>query len=154
MGHNSPLFETLKQKYQSVFNLMQQLQVQVLSVNMEGNRLSICGVAPSVTVKNRVWDLIRLIDPGYADLICDLTIVAQHRQQGTALGEAAVAASPSLSGGPDRRRYTVKPGDTLTKLSHQFYGDAHQSMKILDANRDVLSGANTIRPGQELVIPE
>jgi nucleoid-associated protein YgaU len=48
----------------------------------------------------------------------------------------------------------VRPGDTLSKISREFYGDANQYAKIFNANRNVLRDANTISPGQELVIPE
>ena len=60
----------------------------------------------------------------------------------------------SASGGQDQRRYTVKPGDTLYKISSQFYGDSNQYTKIFNANRNTLRDLNTISPGQELVIPE
>ena len=56
--------------------------------------------------------------------------------------------------GPSQRYYTVKAGDTLSKISRQFYGDANQYQKIFDANRSILRDPNTINPGQELVIPE
>jgi nucleoid-associated protein YgaU len=63
-------------------------------------------------------------------------------------------AGASASGGQDQRRYTVKPGDTLSKISREFYGDATQYPKIFNANRNILRDPNTISPGQELVIPE
>ena len=56
--------------------------------------------------------------------------------------------------GPSQRHYTVKAGDTLSKISRQFYGDANQYTKIFDANRSILRDPNSINPGQELVIPE
>jgi LysM domain len=154
MGQNSQAFDNLKQKYQSVLNLMQNLQVQVLNINMEGSKLLIRGIAPSLAAKNRVWDQIKLVDPNYADLICDLGVSEPARQRPAAQGEATMTAGASAAGGQNERRYTVKPGDTLSKISHQFYGDAGQYNKILNANRNLLPDANTIRPGQELVIPE
>ncbi len=53
---------------------MQQLQVQLQNVNMEGTKLFIRAVAPSEDAKNRVWDQIKLIDAAYPDLICDLSV--------------------------------------------------------------------------------
>ena len=48
----------------------------------------------------------------------------------------------------------MKPGDTLSKISKQFYGDANKYMKIFEANRDKLKDPDKIQVGQELVIPE
>jgi nucleoid-associated protein YgaU len=141
-------FERLKQKYQPVLNLMQQLQVKVANINMEGKRLLIRGLAPTADVKNKVWDQIKLIDANNSDLVCDLT-VSQTQQ-----AMPAMSAGAAVSGGQNQRRYTVKPGDTLSKISREFYGDANQYTRIFNANRDVLRDPNTISPGQELLIPE
>ncbi len=49
--------------------------------------------------------------------------------------------------------YTVKHGDTLSKISQHFYGDASKYMDIFYANRDKIEDPNKIQVGQELVIP-
>jgi len=51
------------------------------------------------------------------------------------------------------RRYTVRAGDTLSKISKEFYGNANQYMKIFAANKDKLSDPDKIKAGMELVIP-
>lgn len=51
------------------------------------------------------------------------------------------------------RTYTVASGDTLSKISRQFYNDANQWQRIFDANRDILSNPDRISPGQKLRIP-
>jgi nucleoid-associated protein YgaU len=144
MPQDNQQFERLKQKYQPALNLMQQLQVQLQNINMQGTKLFIRAVAPSTDAKNRVWDQIKLIDAAYSDLICDLTVSQP----------ATMVAGASVSSGQNQRRYTVKPGDTLSRISHQFYGDANEYKKIFDANRSILRDPNTISPGQELVIPD
>jgi LysM repeat protein len=145
MAQTTQELDRLKQKYQPVLNLMQQLQVQVQNVNMQGNKLLIRGVAPSAEAKNKVWDQVKLIDTNYTDLICDISAPQQT---------ATMTAGASASGGQNQRRYTVKAGDTLSKISREFYGDPNQYSKIFNANRNVLRDPNTISPGQELVIPE
>ncbi|GAB3041209.1 peptidoglycan-binding protein LysM [Acinetobacter apis] len=50
--------------------------------------------------------------------------------------------------------YTVKSGDTLSKISKEFYGDANQYNKIFDANKPLLTDVNAIFPGQVLRIPK
>jgi nucleoid-associated protein YgaU len=144
MAQNDQQFDRLKQKYQPVLTLMQQLQVQVQNINMQGTKLLIRGVAPSADAKNKVWDQVKLVDSGYPDLICDISVSQP----------ATMVAGASVSSGQSQRRYTVRAGDTLSKISRQFYGDANQYTKIFNANRDVLRDPNTISPGQELVIPD
>ncbi|MDR3703728.1 MAG: LysM peptidoglycan-binding domain-containing protein [Candidatus Sulfopaludibacter sp.] len=145
---NDQRFEQLKQKYQPAINLMQQLQVSLTHMHMDGDKLFIQAVAPSEGVKNRVWDQIKSIDSSYSDLICDL------RAENTGAQPQTMTASAAVSGGQSTRRYTVKAGDSLSKISKQFYGNANDYRKIFDANRGVLTDPNKIQPGQELVIPE
>ena len=58
---------------------------------------------------------------------------------------------PSLA--PKEQVYTVAAGDSLSKIAKEFYGNSNEYMKIFNANRDKLSDPNTIKPGQQLVIP-
>lgn len=55
---------------------------------------------------------------------------------------------------PESKFYTVKSGDTLSKISKEFYGDANQYNKIFEANVPLLKDANSIYPGQVLRIPQ
>jgi len=154
MAQNNQEFERRKQKYQPALNLMQQLQVQIQNINMEGTKLLIRGVAPSAEVKNRIWDQIKLIDATSSDLICDINVSQQQRQPDAEQASATMTAGASVSAGQNQRHYTVRPGDTLSKISRDFYGDANQYTKIFNANRNILRDPNTINPGQDLVIPE
>jgi nucleoid-associated protein YgaU len=131
----------LKQKYQSVLTFIEQQGVRLQNVHVENGKLLIRGTAPSQEVKNRVWDQIKLVDSSHSDLTADITVAAG--QGGPAAGTEAAPA----------RTYTVKPGDTLSKISQQFYGNANQYQKIFEANRDKLSDPDKIQPGQELKIP-
>jgi nucleoid-associated protein YgaU len=148
MAQNNGDFERLKQKYQPALNLMQQLQVRVLNLNMQGSQLLIRGVAPSAEAKNKIWDQIKLIDSSYSDLLCDISVSQQQP------APATMTAGASVSGGQRQRRYIVQAGDTLSKISREYYGDPNQFTKIFNANRSILDDPNTIRPGQELIIPE
>jgi nucleoid-associated protein YgaU len=135
-------FEQLKMKYQSVLNFIQSQGVQLQNLNMEGDKLLIRALAPSADLKNRVWDQIKLVDPGYSDLIADIQAPA-----------VAAAAAPGGSSTPAPRTYTVQPGDSLSKISKQFYGDANKYMKIFEANKDKLSDPDKIKAGMDLLIP-
>ena len=49
--------------------------------------------------------------------------------------------------------YTVVKGDTLSKISKEFYGNANLYNQIFEANRPMLSHPDKIYPGQTLRIP-
>lgn len=131
---------TLRHKYDPVIRLMHSRGAAVRNVEMQGNKLLLRGEAPSNDVKNAIWDEIKKVDPTYSDLTADITVSAG---QG---GPAGTVSAPAGS-------YTVKKGDTLSKISKQFYGDANAYKKIFDANRDQLKDPDKIQPGQVLRIP-
>lgn len=54
---------------------------------------------------------------------------------------------------PYSQYHVVKAGDSLSKIAELFYGDPKLYPKIFEANRDILSDPNKIRPGQRLRIP-
>ena len=49
--------------------------------------------------------------------------------------------------------YTVKGGDSLSKIAKEFYGNANAYMQIFEANKPMLSHPDKIYPGQTLRIP-
>ena len=132
-----------------MLNTIERQQVQLQNVHIQDGKLFIRGTAPSEDAKNKVWDEIKRIDPGYSDLTADITVQQNTGSQG---GRTHTAGA-GIGGGQQSRSYTVQAGDTLSKISKQFYGDGNQYMKIFEANRDLLKDPDKIRPGQELVIP-
>lgn len=50
--------------------------------------------------------------------------------------------------------YTVQPGETLSTIAQEFYGDPNRFRTIFQANRNVLDDPDEIFPGQELRIPQ
>ena len=135
--------EQMKQKYAAVLTVAQQEQVRMTHVHIQDNKLFIQGVAPSEQAKNKVWDQIKQVNPNWAqELTADITV-----------DPTAKPAGQSTTAGSAERSYTVQAGDSLSKISKQFYGDAKDYMKIFEANRDKLSDPNKINPGQTLKIP-
>lgn len=59
------------------------------------------------------------------------------------------AANPAASG----RRHTVQAGDTLSKLSQQYYGTRAKWRDIYAANRAVMKSESDLKIGMELKIP-
>jgi len=137
--------DQLEEKYRPAIALAQS-SGHLQNVNMEGERLFIRAEVATQEIKNSIWNLIKSIDPQYNDLIADISLnpsLPQPRSQ-----TQAAAASGSAP-----RTYTVQPGDTLSAIAQRFYGNASNYNKIFQANRDKLTDADHIRPGQELVIP-
>jgi nucleoid-associated protein YgaU len=137
-------FDQLKLKYQSVLNLIPSLHARLENVNMDGDKLFIRAEAPSQDAKNQIWSQIKLVDATYSDLIADIQAPA------AAAATAAAGAEATAASG---RKYTVQPGDNLSKISKEFYGNANQYMKIFEANKDKLADPDKIRAGMEIVIP-
>lgn len=54
---------------------------------------------------------------------------------------------------PVATMYTVKSGDTLSKIAKEHYGDAMKYTVIFEANTPMLKDPNKIYPGQVLRIP-
>ena len=136
--------DQMKSKYQSVIDMIkQEAGAQLQNVHVENGKLLIRATVPSDAAKNRVWDQIKKANPGYSsELTAD--IISQGQQE-------AQEATRSRTAG---QTYTVKSGDTLSKISQQFYGDAGQYQRIFEANRDKLNDPDKIQVGQVLTIPQ
>ena len=136
-------FNDLKQKYQSALNLADRQLIQFHNLHVQDNKLFIKATAPSEDAKNKFWDQLKLINPNNDDVTVEISVDERRTM-------AAAAGGAQGSGG---QSYDVKSGDTLSKISKQFYGDANEYMRIFYANRDKLSDPDKIQVGQKLVIP-
>ena len=135
--------EQMKQEYASVLNTVQQEHVQLSHVHIQDGKLFIQGTAPSEQAKNKVWDQIKLVNPNWSqELVADISV-----------DQSAAQPQPASAQAQQQRTYTVKPGDSLSKIAKEFYGNANQYNKIFEANRDILNDPNKISPGQTLKIP-
>ena len=66
-----------------------------------------------------------------------------------AVNDQMTVAAPTT----ESRFYTVKSGDTLSKIAKEHYGDANAYMRIFEANTPMLKHPDKIYPGQNLRIP-
>jgi nucleoid-associated protein YgaU len=96
------------------------------------------GTVATEAEKNEIWNAIKTIPTWQKDIVADIQVSG---------GAAGATAKPAAT-------YTVKPGDTLSKIAKAHLGDANAYMKIFEANRDQLQDPNTIKPGQVLRIPQ
>jgi cell envelope opacity-associated protein A len=140
--------EQLKTKYNSVLDFIKQNGVRLAHLHLQDNKLFIQGAAPSEEIKNQVWNRIKAVDTTYSDLSCDLTVDSSLPQP-----QAARAATASANASSSGRTYKVQPGDTLSKIAKEFYGNPNDYNRIFAANRDKLESPDKIQAGQELVIP-
>jgi nucleoid-associated protein YgaU len=76
------------------------------------------------------------------------TLLTEPPPRPTPAPVAASAPAPKPA-----RTYTVRPGDTLSRIAGSVYGDASQWRKIYEANREQMKTETDIKIGQSLVIP-
>ncbi len=69
----------------------------------------------------------------------------------TTLAPATAPVGPRRAPAP--RIHVVVGGETLSKISLQYYGNASRWPDILAANHDVLKSEKSVRVGMKLKIP-
>jgi len=79
--------------------------------------------------------------------------------QAGAPAQAAAAARPVYTDAlvihhEPARRYTVRPGDTLSSIALRFYGSRSRWPAIFQANKAVIKNPDAIFPGEVLTIPD
>lgn len=136
-------FDELKRKYQPALDVADREQIQFHNLHVQDDKLYIKGVAPSLEARNRFGDQLKQINPTEDDVVAEIDI-RQAQAQGAAAGGGSSQAAT----------YTVKAGDTLSKISKEHYGSANEFMRIFYANRDKLKDPDKIQAGQQLTIPD
>jgi LysM repeat protein len=121
----------LKQKYGDLTNAASDLGIKNLQITEQGGKLQVTGTASHQLGKNELWNAIK-----------------SHSGW-----ENEVAVNVSVESTDIHGVYTVKSGDSLSKIAKYLYGDANKYTQIFEANRDVLKNPDVIQPGQRLKIP-
>lgn len=103
-----------------------------------GGKLYFTGAVTSEAEKNAIWDALKAVPDWRNDVVADITVKPKP-------GVDAPVSS--------MKTYTVKAGDTLSKIARDYLGNANDYMKIFEANKDQLSDPDKIKPGQVLKIP-
>jgi nucleoid-associated protein YgaU len=127
----------LRDKYSLAIQTAKNLRMQGSAEERDG-KLHFKGTTQTQDEANKIWDAIKTIPDWRNDILADI--------QATGGGAEA--------GGGAETTYTVKAGDTLSKIARQLLGDANAYMDIFNANRDQLSDPDKIKPGQQLKIPQ
>jgi nucleoid-associated protein YgaU len=127
---------SLRDKYSSAIQTAKGFQMQGSADEKDG-KLYFHGTVATQEQANKIWDAIKTIPDWRNEIVADIK----------ATGPAP--ASTSAHAGT----YTVKPGDTLSKIAKEQLGNANAYMEIFNANRDQLQDPDKIKPGQVLKIP-
>ena len=130
----------LRDKYAYAIQTAKDLRMQGSADEKEG-KLYFHGTVPTQAEVNKIWDAIKTIPDWRNDIVADIKATGAPSAVGT-------------SGATAESTYTVKPGDTLSKIAQAKLGDANAYMEIFNANKDVLTDPNKIKPGQVLKIPQ
>ena len=136
-------FDELKGKYHTALNVADREQIQFYNLHVQDDKLYIKGVAPTLEARNKFGEQLRVINPTEDDVVAEIDI-----------REAQAAAAAVGGGSIPAVTYTVKSGDTLSKISREHYGSPTEYMRIFYANRDKLNDPDKIQVGQQLTIPD
>jgi nucleoid-associated protein YgaU len=104
-------------------------------------KLHFKGTVASENDKNEIWSAIKTVPTWQKEVVVDIKVTG---------GGGAAKPAPTAAA---TKTYTVKPGDTLSKIAKEHLGNANAYMKIFEANKDQLKDPNVIKPGQVLRIP-
>jgi len=124
--------------------------IQAAKGHMQGSaderdgKLYFHGTVPTEADANRIWDALKTVPSWRTDVVADIKVLNQNP------APASSASSTPQAGG---QTYTVKAGDTLSKIAKELLGSANAYPTIFEANRDQLSDPDKIKPGQVLKIP-
>jgi LysM repeat protein len=135
-------FVGLRDKYAHAIQTAKNLRFDGSALE-EGGKLLFRGTVNSQDDANRIWDAIKTVPDWQREVQADIK-ARPAPQTAPALGAPQQAAS---------KTYTVRPGDTLSKIAKEQLGDTNAYRELFNANRDQLSDPDVIKPGQVLKIP-
>jgi nucleoid-associated protein YgaU len=125
----------LRDKYSYAVQTAKDLRMQGSADEREG-KLYFKGTTETQEQANKIWDAIKTIPDWKNEIVADIK-----------------ATGGGASAGGGSQTYTVKPGDTLSKIAKEHLGDANAYIDIFNANQDQLKDPDKIKPGQVLKLP-
>ena len=127
------------------------------TIEEHNGKLEFKGTVATETEKNDIWNAIKTIPTWRDEINADIRVtggpssVAPTAPPPTASPARSTPAATATAVAP--KTYTVKSGDTLSKIAKEHLGNAADYMKIFELNTDQLSDPNLIKPGQVLRLP-
>jgi len=101
------------------------------------------GTVATEAEKNQIWDAIKTIPTWQKDVVADIRVT----------GGPGNGAPTTASASPSSKTYTVKAGDTLSRIAKEHLGNASDYLQIFNLNKDQLTNPDLIKPGQVLRLP-
>jgi len=130
----------LRDKYSYAIQTAKDFRMDGSAEERDG-KLYFKGTVPSQDQANKIWDAIKTIPSWPQEVVADIQATGAASS-----GSAAASAAAST--------YTVKAGDTLSKIAKEVLGNGNAYMSIFELNRDQLTDPDKIKPGQVLKLPE
>ncbi len=121
----------LQNDYKDVLDVAKSVGAKVES-REENGKLIIQGTVEYAWDRDRMWDQIKAKHANWQNEIVVMLNVTHAEPYGV---------------------YTVKSGDTLSKLAKDIYGDAKLYPRIFEINKDQLKNPDQIKVGQVLKLP-
>jgi nucleoid-associated protein YgaU len=121
----------LLDKYSDLFKLANQIGLQNPDVIEEAGKLKITGKTEYQLDANRLWDNIKTHQNWENEIVADI-----QAQRTDVFGV-----------------HTVTGGETLSKISKAYLGDANRYLEIFKANQGTMTNPDQIKVGQQLLIP-
>ena len=129
----------LRDKYAHAIQTAKDLRMQGSADERDG-KLYFHGTVGTEAEANKIWDAIKTVPDWRNDIVGDI--------KSTGVPTAVPTSGTSES------TYTVKAGDTLSKIAKEKLGDANAYMDIFNANKGLLTDPDKIKSGQVLKIPQ
>ncbi len=131
-----------------------------VAVVVKGDTATLLGSAPTQEAMEKMV-LCAGNQHGIAQVDCQIAVdepppskpQAVEPQPVTAAAGAPAADAGQAAASVASTFYTVKSGDTLSKIAAEHYGAASKYMVIFEANKPMLADPDKIYPGQTLRIP-
>jgi nucleoid-associated protein YgaU len=121
----------LQDDYKDVLDVAKTVGAKVES-REENGKLIIQGTVDYAWDRDRMWDQIKAKHANWQNDIMVMLTVTNPEPYGF---------------------YTVKSGDTLSKIAKELYGEAKLYPRIFEINKDQLKDPDHIKVGQKLKLP-
>ena len=125
----------LREKYNHAIQTAKGFGMQGSADERDG-KLHFHGTVKTQDQANKIWDAIKTVPTWQQEVVAD------------------IKAAGGPAGSQTQLTYTVKTGDTLSKIAKEHLGNANAYMDIFNENKDQLSDPDKIKPGQVLKIPQ
>lgn len=123
---------SLREKYNHAIQIAKGLHMQGAADERDG-KLYFKGLVQSQDEVNEIWTAIKTVPDWRNDVVAEVSVDPNAKAVTT---------------------YTVKAGDTLSKIAKEHLGDANAYLKIFEVNKSILSDPDKIKPGQVLTMPK